>query len=41
MRWTIGIIAFFVTVIAMNVVYVIAATSGADPVDPSYAGSRK
>ncbi len=40
MRWTVGLLVFFFTVIAMNFTLVYIATAGADPVDPRYLHGR-
>ena len=36
MRYTVGLIGFFVTILSMNAVFIYVAVSGADTVAPSY-----
>jgi len=41
MRWTVGLVAFFLTIFAMNATLIYVAVSGAEPVAASYKVERR
>ncbi len=41
MRWTVAVSMFFLTIFAMNAVFIYAAVSGREPVAASYTSEHR
>jgi hypothetical protein len=41
MRWTVGVVAFFLVIFAMNATLIYVAVSGQEPVEASYKLERR